>query len=170
MNKNILFLTAFLISVRCSSQILSGTNPATQLPAPKVKLVTPADLQVTSISLVSCTKDAASKRLIISVSVTVKNNGQLKAESSKLQACFQTSSAASGIISRAIDGLVTVAAVNPGSSVTAEYVFRRPFSGDAGFNLVTFDFWVKADAGNAVRESDETNNSSSTIRITPPAH
>ena len=137
-----------------------------KLPVPIVKLLTPADLQVTGISLVSCTKDNATKKLVITVSVTIKNNGQVRAAASGLKGFFH--SPAGTATAKPIDGLASVGAMDPGSSLTANYIYRRPFSADAGFTLVPFDFWVKADGGNIISESNESNNGSAKIKIIPP--
>src|SRR5688572_26813486 len=98
----------------------AGTRPG-QLPTPKPTLLKGADLQVTSISFVSITRQATVS--LVRLSITIKNNGDFKAGESKIK----------GYEAWARDGrpggwkLVAetpaVGAINPGQSVTAEYVF-----------------------------------------------
>ncbi|HEX7846778.1 MAG TPA: CARDB domain-containing protein, partial [Chitinophagaceae bacterium] len=163
MKKMLLSSAVLLFSIMGHAQV-SG-QPNTQLPAPKTKSLAQADLQVTELSLVSVQKNAGTKRLTIRVSVTIKNNGNMKAGTSYLKAFFKNAG-----ISKAIEPPKSIRALNPGESFTEEYVFERGYSSDTGYTLTTFEFWVRADFPNIVKESNEVNNGSAVINITPPTN
>lgn len=136
------------------------TNVNTQKPAPeKLKLVQPADIVITDMTLVSANFDHGVKGWVIKVNVTAKNNGQLIAASTDLKPLIQIRTTAWQDIGTA----GTLPALKPGESVTKEYVFvdKKRLAGQTA----TFKFKIWADANNRVKESNDSNNESALLTI-----
>lgn len=159
------FITTTVLSLLMIS--LNGQiNTKQTLPA-NLKKLTPPDLQVTNLEAVNVSINRSLKKLEITVRVAIKNNGQLTAVSSVLGGFIQNPEGTT--TSRPVDERLPVPAIDPGKTFSGEFVFRYPYSADVGFRLVPFELWVRADAGNVVKESNETNNASTKIRLVPPA-
>jgi subtilase family serine protease len=166
MEKIISFLTAtvFSIIVFCQNpQLPPGSNPG-QLPVPKVKQLDPPDLRVEELSLVSIVRDEAAKKLNIQVLIRIKNFGGISSGVSTAVAYIKSPSGTGATKALAIT--LSVEAINPGASFVKVFTFRE---GEVFFKPGAFDFWIKADARNAVTESNETNNTSTVINIALPA-
>lgn len=134
-------------------------------PTPEnLRPLTPPDLKVEEFSLVSVTRDAAAKKINVQVLIRVKNIGQLRSGNSTIVA-YMKSPSGTGAERRAGTTL-PISGIGPGSSFVKVFTFREA---ESLFRPGTFLFWIKADAWNAVAESNETNNISTKLNIETPA-
>ncbi len=162
----ILFLaiTGFtVIAFAQNPQLPPGSNPG-QLPTPKLKPLDPPDLRVEELNLVSIVRDGAVKKINIQVLIRIKNFGGLRSGTSTVVAYIKSPTGTGTTKTLAVT--LPVEAINPAASFVKVYTFREP---EGSFKPGTFDFWIKADARNAVTESNETNNTSAIINITLPS-
>lgn len=142
-------------------------NPSgqTNVDPDRVRTLRPADLQVIECSVVSTGWDDTNKKFFIQVSFKIKNTGELPAGATTLKAYYKIPSS-TGTTYTCISSLPVGRLVN-GQVFGKVYTFYEPIGRfRPGQQL---DFWMKADAGNAVAESVETNNQSALIIITTPA-
>jgi len=123
-----------------------------------MKPAAPPDLKVEELSLVSVTRDEANKSIHVQVLIRIKNTGALRCGSSKAEAFIKCP--ADGGRERKLSVSLPVEALNPGASFVKVYTFREA---ESSFRSADFSFWIKADAGNQVTESNETNNHSNRI-------
>jgi subtilase family serine protease len=163
-----IFISVLLIfCVTCISaqnpQLPPGTKPG-QLPVPELRPLTPPDLRVEELSLVSVIRDGNVKKINIQVLIRIKNYGTLHSGASTALAYIK-SPAGTGT-QRTLTTTFPTPAINPGASFVKVFTFRE---GETVFRPGSFDFWIKADARNAVTESNETNNTSTVINIAVPA-
>lgn len=160
-----LILTVFSISVSYPQNNKLPPGRPGQLPVPEnPRLLTPPDLRVEELSLVSVTRNSAIKKINVQVLMRIKNFGELRCGNSVVLA-YMKSPAGSGT-TRTFPVSFGVMPINPGESFVKVYTFQYA---EAAFRPGTFDFWIKADARNAIVESDETNNTSTVINIAVPA-
>ena len=124
----------------------------------KMKPAAPPDLKVEELSLVSVTRDEAAKTINVQVLIRIKNTGELRCGVSKAEAYLKCP--ADGGRERKLSVSLPVEALNPGASFVKVYTFREA---ESSFRGADFSFWIKADAGNQVAESNETNNNSNRI-------
>ena len=124
----------------------------------KMKPAAPPDLKVEELSLVSVTRDEAAKTINVQVLIRIKNIGELRCGVSKADAFIKCP--ADGGRERKLTVSLPVEALNPGASFVKVYTFRET---EGSFRGADFSFWIKADAGNQVTESNEVNNSSTRI-------
>jgi len=124
----------------------------------KLKLAAPPDLRVEELSLVSVTRDEATKSIHVQVLIRIKNTGAIRCGVSKADAFIKCP--ADGGRDRKLAVSLTVEALNPGASFVKVYTFREA---ESSFRGADFSFWIKADAGAQVTESNETNNTSNRI-------
>lgn len=159
---SVLFFCAVSV-VGQNPQLPPGTRPGS-LPVPQnPRLLTPPDLRVEELSLVSVIRDGNLKKINIQVLIRIKNYGEISSGASTALAYIK-SPAGTGT-QRTLVTVFPTPAINPGASFVKVYTFREA---EALFRPGTFDFWIKADARNAVTESNETNNTSAVINITVP--
>ena len=189
MNKLIL-TNAFLLFVLVGfSQNLPKPKP-NGLPSPNLRYYKPADIQVTGIRLASITKDAARSLYLVNVTLTIKNAGELASKAGKLKG-FNTVGYR-GIKApnhppmkdindwnrnslEACPSPWTVCyfesdmpAIAGGASIYQDCQFQMSLTSET--EGAKFYFVVLADLYNSTPESNENNNYSSAIFITPPAH
>ncbi|MDP4264846.1 MAG: CARDB domain-containing protein [Bacteroidota bacterium] len=168
MKKNFLFLIATLLCVAVFAQtpkLPTGQPGKPQLPAPKIPALKPADLVVTGIQLLIAEKNNTTKSVSVKVKVTVKNNGQLDAGATKLSGAFQKTTA-QGVSWTEVSQLADFPAIKAGQSVTRDCSFTIPIGLiNDNRSVNSFNFRVKADVMDAVKESDENNNFSQGILI-----
>lgn len=131
-----------------------------QLVTPDFPKLTKPDLQVTAIRLIKVEVNS-SKLHTVTVSVSIKNNGQLNADRIMLKAYSQNQLRGDSPWS-GFGELVPATVINGGATVTADYVFHED---PRVISTSSFKFKVVADAYNAVVESNEINNTSSVINI-----
>lgn len=163
MKKIILFYFLFVAHINSKAQNLPLPKP--QKPAPKnLRLLIPPDLRVEELSLVSIIRDEVQKKINIQVLIRIKNYGEIRCGASTALA-YMKSPAGSGT-QRTLATSFPTASINPGESFVKVFTFRE---GEGAFRPGTFDFWIKADARNAITESNETNNTSTVINIAIPA-
>ena len=124
----------------------------------KLKLAAPPDLKVEELSLVSVTRDEATKSIHVQVLIRIKNTGAIRCGVSKADAFIKCP--ADGGRERKLSVSLPVEALNPGASFVKVYTFRES---ESSFRSADFSFWIKAYAGNQVTESNETNNTSNRI-------
>ena len=110
------------------------------------------------LSLVSVTRDEANKSINVQVLIRIKNTGAIRCGVSKADAFIKCP--ADGGRERKLSVSLPVEALNPGASFVKVYTFREA---ESSFRSADFSFWIKADAGNQVTESNETNNNSNRI-------
>lgn len=143
---------------------LNAQNPIRPADLPKgpgsakMQPATPPDLKVEELSLVSVTRDEAAKTINVQVLIRIKNTGGLRCGASKADAFIKCP--ADGGRDRKLAVSLTVEALNPGASFVKVYTFREA---ESSFRGADFSFWIKADAGAQVTESNETNNTSNRI-------
>lgn len=163
----IIIATGFLLTVFSSSAqnpVLPPDSKPGQLPAPKVKMLTKPDLFVTGISFVSLTKDGDFSN--VRVSVTIKNAGGLRVGETKLRGENAWARDGRPVGWKRMNESLNVASIDPGKSITAEYIFRVD-----GFTAAKkFAVKVFVDATRLITESNETNNYSTNLIIAPPAN
>lgn len=153
-----------VLSANAQNPVLpSGSKPG-QLPAPKVKMLAKPDLFVTAINFVSLTRNG--DFAIVRVSVTIKNAGGLRVGETKLRG--ERAGASSGRPDgwKRMNESLNVASIDPGKSITAEYAFRI----EGPITTKKFAIKVFVDATGIVTESNETNNYSANLIITPPTN
>ena len=139
--------------------------PQGNQPKPEnLRLVTPPDLRVEELNLVSVIRDGAVKKINIQVLIRIKNFGGMASVASTALA-YMKSPAGTGT-QRTLATTFSTPAINPGASFVKVFTFR---GAEPNFRPGNFDFWIKADARNTVRESDETNNTSVILSIATPA-
>lgn len=156
--------TLLLCMFAGNSQILkTPTNlpRKPQLPVHKIPALTKPDLQITDISLISDNVNPTTRLHTVTVSLTIKNTGQLPAPAFYISAlCLPITT--DHITFRDFAAYQYHAAMNAGTSLTAEYIFvEKP----AAVKTPSFKFWVEADISHNVTESNEINNSSPIITI-----
>lgn len=157
-------LTAFFsFATQMNAQIQkpTGRPGEVELPTPKIKPLNPPDLTVTGITFVSI-ELTPQKYYIIKVIATTKNNGQLKSVKTQLQGYFKTPSG--GGTWKECGSAGNVSSIDPGKTYSAVYTFKASALEVGG---IPFDFRVKTDSGNFVAETDETNNFSEVIIVSP---
>lgn len=165
-------MKGIILCFALTSLILIGNaqNPPLPLPAPQkpapenLRVLTPPDLRVEELSLVSIIRDEAQKKMNIQVLIRIKNYGEIRSGASTALA-YMKSPAGSGT-QRTLTTVFSTPSINPGASFVKVFTFREA---ENLFRPGTFDFWIKADARNAVSESNETNNTSPVINISVPA-
>jgi subtilase family serine protease len=161
--KKIFFITTLLIGA--ATAIAQNPQLPDRRPAPQnPRLLSPPDLKVEELSLVSVVRNEAVKKINIQVLIRVKNVGELRCGASTVVA-YMKSPAGTGS-TRTLAVSLPVTAINPGESFVKVYTFQEA---ESAFRPGNFDFWIKADARNAITESNETNNTSTTISIAVPA-
>lgn len=144
-------------------QVPTGTPGERQLPIPTLKPLAPPDLIVTVITFVSIVLNPDTKKYTIRIIATTKNNGQVQSAKTQLEAYTKKTSGSWTLMGSAGN----VRFIDPGKIYSAVYTF----TGSAlAIGSSPFEFRVKTDSGNFVAESDETNNYSETIVITPSRH
>ncbi len=156
----VIFLCTGLIS---SAQVLrkpTGRPGQKQLANPNIPKLTKPDLQVTAIRLIKVEVNS-SKLHTVTVSVSIKNNGQLSADRIMLKAFSQNQLRGDSRWS-GFGEPVPATVIHGGATVTADYVFHED---PRVISTSSFKFKVVADANNAVVESNEINNTSSVIII-----
>jgi CARDB len=167
MKRNILFLLCLFISITLIAQApkLSATQAGKPpLVTPKIPPVKPADLSVTGIQLVTAEKIAGDKSVALHIKITIKNNGQVDAAATKIAGAFQKDAQSPSWAE--VSELVDFPVIKGGQSVTKDCIFKILISSiDAGHAVHSFNFRVKADVMNTVKESDENNNFSQGILI-----
>lgn len=164
MNK-IFFTLAFIcVGFIATAQLQKPTGKPgqKQLVTPHIPKLTPPDLEVTAIRLVRSELNSSTKLHTITLSVSIKNNGQVTAPASMLKGFSQNVTRSDSPWS-GFGEPVSAAAINGGSTLTAEYVFHES---PRVISTSSFKFKVVADTGNTIAESNETNNTSSIINIT----
>jgi subtilase family serine protease len=155
-----IFIVATLLF--CSACVIAQN---TELPVPKnLRVLTPPDLRVEELSLVSIVRDEAPKKINIQVLIRIKNYGELRSGVSTALAYIK-SPAGTGT-QRTLVTTFPTADISPGASFVKVFTFREA---ETVFRPGNFDFWLKADARNTVTESNETNNVSTVINIAVPA-
>ncbi|MEO5944416.1 MAG: CARDB domain-containing protein [Ferruginibacter sp.] len=163
--KKIFSISALLLYMLAgNSQILkTPTNlpGKPQLPEHKIPALTKPDLQITNISLISDNVNPTTRLHTVTVSLTIKNTGQLNAPAFYIGAvCLPVTTDQSTI--RDFAAYHSHAAMNGGVSLTEEYIFvEKPLA----VKTASFKFWVKADISHTVTESNEINNDSPQITI-----
>ncbi len=164
MIKLIYFLIpVFFILSTADAQVLQppkGTPGKPSLPTPSIKPLLPADLEVVSVQLIGAETRTDTKSVFVSVNVTVKNNGQVTAATSKITGSFQKTGTSNPW--KNFDNMVNLPSVNGGQTVTQLCVFKIPA---ATLGVTHFSFRVLLDATGVVHESNENNNSSQGILI-----
>jgi hypothetical protein len=166
----ILLLIAFIFSA-----VISGFGQTPQLPSnppnpnqrdidpKKLRLLKPADLQVTAVSVTGFLHSASSGAYTFTLSISTKNFGDARTNAVKLRAWVKT---ATGTW-KAFGGLITLTAINGGQTISGEYSFKDL---EKLVSSGPFDVKVQADHGNYTTESNETNNYSTIIRINPASY
>lgn len=162
--KKICLLALSCWTMNAAAQQIPPGRP--QKPAPEnLRVLTPPDLRVEELSLVSVVRNSAVKKMNIQVLMRFKNTGELRCGPSTALA-YVKSPAGTGA-TRTLPVSFPVAAINPGESFVKVYTFQEA---EGVFRSETFEFWIKADARNVITESNETNNTSVVLTIeTPPA-
>lgn len=154
------FLTVILLASRAQNLSL----PKPQKPAPEnLRVLTPPDLRVDEFTLISVIRDGAVKKINIQVLMRIKNFGELRCGNSTVLAYMKSPSGSSSV--RTLPASFPVGSINPGESFVKVYTFQEAAG---AFRPGTFDFWIKADARNAVAESNEANNNSTVLTISVP--
>lgn len=140
-----------------------GTKPG-QLPVPKnPQLLSPPDLRVEELSLVSITRDVASKKMKIQVLIRIKNYGELSSGSSTAYAYMRNPTGTGR--EKKLATTFPTPSIKPRGSFVKVFIF---YETEASFRPGNFDFWLKADAQNVIHESNENNNNSTIINIEVP--
>lgn len=157
---------AFLLTASSgylNAQVLqkpSGQPGKVNLPVPKIQPLTPADLLITDISLVSAVMKTDTKLILVTVRITVKNAGQTASPASILGASAKGQP--QGSIWVDAGNTVPLQALNGAQVCSKEVTFKLPA---ASITERQFNFRVLADAGARVQESNENNNYSQGILI-----
>jgi len=148
-----------------------------------LKVYPPTDLAVSSFSLHSITKDNSRGAYVVTVSVTVHNNGGIASSALTTLKCYYAD--ASHMVkppSNKPPGANDHWAMTPWTWCAAEpklpiLTEGQSWSGELTFEVLLQDvenrkFYMimMADYYNNSRESNENNNYSSLLFITPPAH
>lgn len=161
------FLILIFLSLAPVLHAQQPVNPGNLPKGPesgKLKLVAPPDLKVEELSLVSVTRNEATKSVHVQVLIRIKNTGSLRCGISRADAYIKCP--ADGGRERKLSVSLPVEALNPGASFVKVFTFREA---EGSFRAADFSFWIKADAGNQVNESNETNNTSNQITgVVPP--
>lgn len=155
-----IFLSAGLISTAQELKKPTGKPGQKQLITPNIPRLTKPDLEVTSIRLLRSEVNP-SKLHTVTVSVSIKNNGQLRADGFKLKA-FSQNVLRGDSPWAGFGEPVPATSINGGATVTAEYVFHE---NPRVISTSSFKFKVVADTNNTVAESNEVNNTSAVINI-----
>lgn len=164
MNKIFFALIFLLIGSIATAQLQKPTGKPGQKPLaiPHIQKLTAPDLQITAIRLVRSELNSSTKLHTVTVSISIKNNGQATAVASQLKAFSQNVTRSESMWS-GFGEPVAVTAINGGATITAEYVFHES---PRVVSTSSFKFKVVADTNNTVAESNETNNTSSVINVT----
>lgn len=155
------FLTAALLLFYTVS-FAQNTKPVTRpgLPTPtNLRMLTPADLEVVKLQLIAAEKNNSEKLSYVTVTISIKNSGQIAAPTTKVNAFVKKQEASKWT---KVDQLTAFPAIKPGETVTQKIIFKIPY---AVIAPMYFELKVMADAGNSVKESNEQNNSSVGILI-----
>jgi hypothetical protein len=158
MKKQIVTALLVIMVGLTSFRQITLTQKTNQLPVTEAAPIQKADLSIPAISLLSA-KKTDDKLIVIRVSITIKNSGEVQAPITQLSGFFKIG----GNKWKAIDDkTTTVGVVSPRDLRTNEYTFKIK----AGLiGTKNFTFRVKVDGGNSVNESDELNNYSTGILI-----
>jgi len=167
------------------AQTVPPRLPARPQPVgPNIRYYKPSDLEVSSFSLRSITKDVNRGTFVVTMSVGVHNNGELPSNELTTLKCFYTD--ASHIIHP--PGNRPPAANDHGALAPWTYCAAEPklpivkggqsWGGDLTFEVLINDvnqhdkFYLilLADYYNNSKESNENNNYSTPILVTPPNH
>lgn len=164
MKKSIVLIAVLFCAGTITAQNTQLPQNKQRLPIPEnPRLLTPPDLRVEELSLVSILRDEVPKKINIQVLIRIKNYGELPTGVSTALAYIK-SPAGTGV-QRILATTFPTPSINPGASFVKVFTFRE---GEGAFRPGNFDFWLKADARNAITESNETNNTSTVIHITVP--
>ena len=188
MKKLIIFTAGIFCTLSVFAQ-LTKPKPNNTLPSPKLRVYKPADLQITGIRLASINKDASRDIYLINVSLTIKNAGEMASQAGKLKGFntvgfrgykapnhppMKNINEWNSNASAAVPSPWTVCyndaafpAIAGGNSISQDFQFEMRI-GDASASKEKFYFLVLADLYNSTKESNEDNNYSIAIFITPP--
>ncbi|HEY6899153.1 MAG TPA: hypothetical protein VI233_00860 [Puia sp.] len=161
-------------------------KPGPNLPSPKLKIYSPADLAFTHVSLQSITRNDPHSAYVVTLSVTLHNNGELGSDPISKIKGFTTPAAGR----YKAPTPYPKGANDPGDRIPFPWTYVGTESGisriDGGASWggdITFEvryvdvqqngkFYVLllADYYNNTKESNEANNYSEPLLITPPNH
>jgi hypothetical protein len=159
----IILCIVFVLSL-LGSKAQNPALPKPQQPRPEnLRVLTPPDLRVEELSLVSVVRNGAIKKINIQVLMRIKNFGELRSGPSTVLAYMKSPSGTG--VTRTLPVSFPVSSINPGDSFAKVYTFQEAVG---AFRPGMFDFWIKADARNVVTESNETNNTSVILTIPVP--
>jgi len=152
----------YLLLIICGVIFMSAYSQNPQLPNPRINTVAKADLVITAFSFVSITPETNFSW--VRISVTIKNAGNLRVGNTTLKGEGK-SLVATPTTNRwvSVGPIQTVDPVNPGQSVTSEYLFKV----NRELAYKRFAIRVSADAGSIVQETNERNNTSAEVIINP---
>jgi hypothetical protein len=161
--KKVLLMLFFVSALNgLMAQKPMGTNPNQKNLPTKLEVIAPADLHITGTGLISAIGGEATVwdvKLIISV----KNSGALLAPATKLKVFAQNASNNANPWKPFV--MVAFPSVAPGATVTKEI---RVYDTDRVMNKIPrMNLKLKADGENKVSESNENNNESSIILVSP---
>lgn len=166
MKKRILFLlllSGILFTQLPAQNVQIPTTGKPQSPMPELKPLQPADLVITNCKIVNAQFKDSIKGWVIKTMITVKNTGGFPTTSTDLKPFVKQTGSGSWKYTGTLGILI---GLNPGESITKEYVF-------ADMQKIlprgcTFSFKVQTDTQNKVIESNEANNETAVL-VVPPA-
>lgn len=157
------------------------------LASPNLKVLKPADIYISRVSLTSITKNPSCGCYVVTVGVEVQNHGEMPTSSiTVLKAWYHQSVAGEFKAPAAMPPMANDpnhGAIGPWTPCAAEpklpvvggnSVWNGSLTYEVNFDDVTagrkFYFLVAGDFYNNTKESNEGNNYSAAIFVTPPAH
>ncbi len=146
-----------------SQKLITPTNLPIKphLPSPKIPALTKPDLEVTDIRLISDNYNSTTGVHTTTISLTIKNAGQLPAPASYFNIYCRDANNTHGAWQN-YSAYQHVAGINGGASLTAQYVLiEKP----KAIKTSHFSLWAQLDISNMVQESNEMNNGSPIINV-----
>ena len=167
MKKLIYFISLMIFSATANSQtpqIPSGKPGKVPLPNPALQALKP-DLIITGINNVVITEQPSSHNFLITMRVTVKNQGPVTANGSYLDLRSRFGTTSGGTDYSVIGDKVWYGTLYRGESRGVKISFTKDVTelGRARLECV-----LRIDCENHIAESNEDNNQSTFFYITPP--
>ena len=159
-------IVCFALSMSCiavvHAQTLQTPKNVSKLPAPKLTVLKPADIQITQVEFVRSELNPDSKLHKIYARVTIRNNGEMSSGAFQMQSYIENQLSSPQNGRKKFGSAVGVPAIAGGKSLVQEFVFTETERVVLANRVKLF---LVGDFGNVIKESNESNNSSVGILI-----
>jgi len=160
--KRFIFLGILVAFNTVNAQQLKQPQPGNTLPAPKLTVMKPADIEISQVELIKAEPIAGTKLHTIHVRVSIRNNGQMNTGTFMIQPFIENQLAAPQNARKKFGSTMSIQPIDGGKTMTVELTFAET---ERVVLSKRIKFFLSADYGNRVKESIESNNSTTGILI-----